>query len=280
MAAAARRMLPGAEILAGVIGTTGSAAAIRDAIAGLDLIVTQVSPTHLDEGTLSAQALQGHAEAVLFIPPAVFTGFHPDMIYVDGPGGSVPAAHGPYHSQIAVAAFTLGLDAERAVRLFNAHVFHRLGYFDSYGAASAHVGQIFKRAGFPMARALREWRHSRTVFMHTINHPTIALNWRMAAFALSKADLADAFTPLDPTAPDDLAQRVVMPVLPAIARRIGVAGGDTMLRNIGEIGSDPRALPYADFVRRSFDVYRDTDPAVFSLPPQVAFAERLRAVLA
>lgn len=280
MAAAARRMLPDAEIADCEIGAPLDAAAIRSRIAGFDLIVTQATVARVDMGPLAKEALESHVVSAMFVPPAVFTGFHPDISYIRGTGTAVPAGYGPYHSQIAVGAFMLGLDAERAVRLFNPHVFHRLGYFEAYSAARDRMIAIFARQDLAIAPALDEFQRRRTVFMHTINHPTIELSWRLAALALARAGLADASTPFVPDLPDDLADNIIMPVLPAIARRIGVRGTETIMRSAPDLENGSRDLTLADFVRASLAVYRDTDPAVFALPPQLAMAERLRTVLA
>ena len=152
-------------------------------------------------------------------PVLAYNGLHPDCVYVLRDGRTIDGAMGPYHSALACAAWLEGLPPSRAVALFNAFVFAGLGYFDTEAAAGA-----FRRRAADDGLDLDGVLTAPTPFMHTINHPVIAVLMEIARQLLDHEGLArvdDAVAP-----PDPLLQLPVWPIHPEIAMRHGLVSAE------------------------------------------------------
>lgn len=102
---------------------------------------------------------------VYALPPTLFTGFHPDCIYIPAAGGQfVGSAIGRYSSAIAAAVYSLGGDVQTAVRLFNSNAFERhldqrLSARRSWlGLRSRALGEQNRRGWRPIPQR-RMWPH-------------------------------------------------------------------------------------------------------------------------
>lgn len=285
MGAVARRLLPDANVVSYHLHVPHSMEEIDSLTRDADYAVTQFADQPLADGSplpLSGAAFLAHGAAgVVHLPTVVFTGFHPDVVYVMDKDVPIAGAFGQYHSQLTLAGFLNGLDETRTAALFNAHVFAELGYFAAYGIAENRLLRTFVRAGFHLGGTIRRWRAGGSVFMHSHNHPTIALLERLTVAALAKAGLVAADVPPVSGVEDVLGQSIVIPVYTPLARRLGVTGSDTFLKPVrGDAAEEARDVPLESYIERSFAIYRELDPAVLrgsTAEPAIAKVQALLA---
>lgn len=280
LAAAAARILPDATVTGHSPLSNEEHATIADTVRGYDFVITQFDGA--GPGLpLVVPALTAAGSKAIFMPPTVFTGFHPDMSYLLVDGRPIDSGMGPYHSQIAVAAYLLGLEPNRAMQLYNAHVFAQLGHFEAFDQAIETMIATFRVHGFRTKGIIRRLLNQRRVFMHTINHPTIDLLERLAALALEQLGVVTA--PVRPTTGlhDVLGEGIVNPVFGPIARRIGVDPAERHLRPIGWTPpGETRDLSIAAYLDASYAVYETHDRAVLLTPRTEPIVRQLRALLA
>jgi hypothetical protein len=161
-----------------------------------------------------------------------------------------------YHSVIVAAAFTLGLPERRVPELFNAYIFAELGYFGVFEAAKAALLGIFGQDGFDVRSLFDLWMLQVGQFMYTINHPHILVLATLCRLALARAGRLDLTVPLPEGIDDYLAAQFVWPTYPALAKRLGLPGSTTFLRNVRDLTpGQTRDLPLADYVSACFSLY-------------------------
>lgn len=147
--------------------------------------------------------------AILF-PRWSFSGFHPDM----------RRAYESAYSELAFAAFSMGLPKERAASLYNAFIYTLLGYFDEYAKAERHGIAQGQACGLNLAAIVAP--NQGKAFMYSPSHPTIDFWWRVTLLLCERAglDIDDrAQPPADPAEGE-----ICWPVYPEIAKRVGVEG--------------------------------------------------------
>lgn len=277
LSAAAHALRPDLDYAQHHVGVTGSAADIRNAVAASDWVVTQVADEHKEGPLLGPAALASAGVRAIFLPTFVFRGLHPDMIYIARGGSGIPGPVGPYHSVVVAAAHLLGLASTKIVRLLNAHVFASLG-LDDYAQARVATLASYAPYGFDLAPAFARWEAAAEPFMHTINHPGIAVHAELSALVLARAGLVPAGTAAVTGLPDPLANAVIAPVLPAVARRLGMRA-TTVWREAGR-GDDPtRDVPLERYVERARTIYADRRELLLANPAVRAASERLHALL-
>lgn len=257
LTAAAERLLPGAEIKTWHVGVNpkDSDEELLALLANFNSVISQLSDwdPHIE---LRISRLRERGLPVVYLPPMVFAGFHPDLTYIRGPDGLVPGPMTDYHSVIAAAAFTLGLPEQRVTGLFNAFVFSELGYFDVFDAARTELLANFKQAGYELSAPFDLWLQQVGQFMYTFNHPHIKVLGSLCRLALARAGHLDPAASLPDGIDDDLAMNFTWPVYPALARRIGLVGSNTFLRGVhGLAPGQTREIPLAEYVSMSFRVY-------------------------
>ncbi len=280
LAESAARLLPDATITGHSPLSNKEHFTIAEAIRDYDYVITQFQGSGPGLPLITS-ALEAVGSKALFMPPVVFTGFHPDMFYLLLDGKPIDSGMGPYHSQIAVAAYLLGLPPERAVQLYNAHVFAELGYFTAFDQAIETMVSTFREHGFRTRIILRRLLNQRRVFMHTINHPTIALLERLAALALEKLGLIEQGTRPVRDVHDLLGEGISGPVFAPIARRIGVDSAERHLRPIAWTNEGkPRELSIAAYVEESYAQYARYTPAQLRTAVVSPTIERIDALLA
>lgn len=284
MADAARHLLPEAEITSFQIGAPYGPAEIINQVRGLDVVISQVADPAVgvpvdQNADVSRAELAKIVKAAIFMPAAVFGGFHPDMMYIHHNNQSLFGFRDDYHSQIIVGSYLNGLDEARTVRLFNAHVFAEFGHLDAYGAAAAAMKAAYSQHGYDIALHVDRWRDEGTVFMHTVNHPAIEVLSQMAAMALARLGLVAPETPAPTGIRDELADSSIAPVLPPIARIIGVAASTTYRQSVVMAQGGPREIPLDEYVRGYFEVYRNCDPAFLQTHGPLYARDRLRDLL-
>lgn len=145
--ASTQLFLPDADVQAYHVDVSHTVNEIRDQIAGFDTVVTQMDGSTTG-GLLSVDDLEQVADKAVFLPIFAFTGLHPDMTYITIDGQMVHGPGADVHSILAASGFILGLDERKVERLFNAHIFSELGYFEAYEAAKQLMSETARRAGY------------------------------------------------------------------------------------------------------------------------------------
>lgn len=191
-----------------------------------DWVVMQTGPAHRAKfGLPEPEDLRAGGRRVTMAPWILFRGFHPDSTYLFHRGAPIPGAAGPLQSAIALAARLEELPQARALKLYNAYVYARLGYFDAHAAALALMREEWAALGLDASH----WLGKQTgPFMHTVNHPVPAVLKDVARQLLAGAGFAVS----DPAAlpPDRLIGGGCWPVYPEIAERLGLEGGTAYRR--------------------------------------------------
>jgi Polysaccharide biosynthesis enzyme WcbI len=182
-------------------------------------------PRYIRGGT-SDTIIAGLNNPVLF-PTIVFTGFHPDQIYIEDStlddNARVGGPLGPYHSALAFFAYRAGLPVDAALRLFNRDVFDAVGYFDVWNEACDALLQEGQKFSLDFREDLLRWTR-RGCFMYSIIHPKPFVFVDVARQLMEKAGIP--VTPIDHDnyAVDDLVRGIVYPVYPDIAEFYGFSG--------------------------------------------------------
>lgn len=284
LAAAARRLLPGTDVRAIHVGTTMPAAAIPAALAGVEAVVTGVADRAPDGGLIGPAALSTSGRRTAFLPTFVFHGLHPDMIYLADGGRMIAGPLSDYHSALAAACFLLDVPAARAARLFNARVFAAIGYL-AYATHRQATIEAYARHGYDLAPAFASWEGGAAPFLHTINHPCPqVLSW-LATMALRRLGLIDAAAPPPADVADTLANGVIAPVFPAIARQAGRQAGwtgdETYLSGAdrADVPRAARAMSLADMVARSYAIFGGLDAALLETAVVTPIADALERLL-
>ncbi len=278
MAEAASRMLPNATITHHAPLTNEQHFAIADAVRGSDFAVTQLGAVS-NGSPLSAPALADMGIRTIYLPVVVFTGFHPDMAYISADGRMIDDGLSAYHSQIALAAFLLDLPIERALQLYNAHVFAELGYFAAYDQAIELLAANFLEHGYKVTPLLERLRLQGHTFMHTINHPSIRLLERLAAKALARLDVVERRTKPITNIPDHLGSVFVGPVHEPIARRLGVSPRETYYANPPETMGGPCELSIRSVLEIAYRRYATYDRNALRTSAIAPVLDRLAGLL-
>jgi hypothetical protein len=192
-----------------------------------DWVVMQTGPEHRARfGLPEPDALRAEGRRVTLAPWIIFRGFHPDCVYLFHDGAPIPGAAGPLQSAIALAARLEGLTRQRTLRLYNAYVYARMGYFDAHAAALDLMREEWTALGLDPS----PWLAPRAEpFMHTINHPIPAVLEDVARQLLSGAGLQPSANPT-PRPPDRLIGGGIWPVYPELAERLGLEGATAYRR--------------------------------------------------
>lgn len=203
-------------------------------------------------------ALRDRMPSIVPIPSVVFSGFHPDTIYILDPtrhGLPLDGATGPYHSAIVLYGYLAGLTPERTVALFNANVFRALGYFDIWQPAADEFLSAARLAGLDLQTDFLRWTR-RGCFMYSMNHPKAFVLADVARALLVREKLPVQEVDFDDFAVDDVVRGSVFPVYPEIAEQYGHKGSYifklpnyALTRSVGEF------LTLRSFVETSFRIY-------------------------
>ena len=119
MAAGIRLLLPDADVRhwAFMTGRCGPPEPIFEELAGSDLVISQVIGARAE--AFEESRLRKVAGQVVLMPPMIFAGFHPDTITckMAGEDRGIEGPAGGLHSAVVLAAYQLGLPAERVPAL-------------------------------------------------------------------------------------------------------------------------------------------------------------------
>lgn len=261
---AMRLLCPGAEVRFVSAGTLGRNRLRPDQLvmdlSGFDVVFAQrITSRHLGPEHYAALAERG--KGFRPVPAFVFAAFHPDLVYVGGPGTRNPAfvdsPVGHYHSALALYGYLAGLTADETIRLFRREVYEHLGYLDLWGYAQETLVALGRDAGMDLEGAVVRWAR-RGCFMHSVNHPKMFVLVDIAKMLLEAAGLPFRDDDLESLLIDDLSLKGMWPVYDPVARHYGVPGSmmfqaqalDSRSRKPGQV------FTLADFVAGSFERYR------------------------
>jgi len=256
LAHALRALLPGSEVHHHDLATCRTEerqSAVAAELRGSDLIISSGAPE--DFGVLSDSAMAGQVKALHQFPSVSFGGFHPDTIHINTPGGGT--LHGPtgqYHSRLVLGAYLAGMMEGEAELLFNRRVFSRLGYLGAFSLESELMTRLYASYGIDLSAALPRWR-ARGVFMHSVNHPKPYVTEDLAVLILRRIGLlAEGPWPEGLNVQDALREQPSHPVLPALARELGVEGSVEYHRGGPREGAN--TLPLHDFLAEEYEAFR------------------------
>jgi len=220
-----------------------------------------------DFGPLSTAAMQHSHRNFHLVPNIAFTGFHPDCVYINDGKRVYQSPMQDYHSAIAAAAFALGADARAALRLFNADVYRRLGYFEEFAKARAFLGKTLGEAGYNISMEWPQWM-ARAPFMHSINHPKGFVLGGIAKLMATKAMLIGYTQSFVEPVHDTLSIDPVWPVYPELAAAMNLEGSRLFKLNGGPDFATGRGvfITLPDFLAGSYATYDTYPAAAFKVP--------------
>ena len=194
-------------------------------------------------------------QQIIRIPSVTFPAFHPDQVYARRDDGSLFVGATDYHSAIGLWAWSQGASVDEAASLFDDEVLRALGYDDYWGTSVSALAEAFDLSDL----AFRPfWSRAQRLglFMHTVNHPVPAALGLLAKAIAERLGAPSAVweDPLERYL-NDYCSSAVWPVMPVVARRLGLAGSwqwrlhDDQLRGIER------------WLERCFDSYVGVDSA-------------------
>ena len=257
----AQAMLPDARVSAITlerIATEADAEAAAERALKADVVLTQ--DVRLPRyGRLRTEALGELRPQLKIYPKVIFTGFHPDAVYVFENGKALASPAGTYHSQILIAAHLAGLPLDKAIGLFRGEVYERLGYFDEFRKAQIYLVTTGQKMGYDLHPKRQRWVGA-DPFMYTINHPKPRVMASIGRQAFEQLGLSPAAVDPDEIV-DSLGRGVRLPVYPEIGERLGIEEPFTFVNAI----RDGRAsLSLEEFAAGSYEAYRSRAPEVLA----------------
>jgi hypothetical protein len=174
----------------------------------------------------SSEPILAELKDAVLLPTIIFTGFHPDQIYIpDRPNReeTINGPLGPYHSALALFAYLAGLPVDSALRLFRREVFDTVGYFDVWNGASEALLKEGQKFSLDFSEDLLRWTR-RGCFMYSSIHPKPYVFFDFARQLMRKAGVPTRPVNFDDYAVDDLVRGVVYPVYPEIGEFYGIPG--------------------------------------------------------
>lgn len=192
---------------------------------------------------------------VLDFPAIVHAGFHPDLIRPKIDKTLIKGPMGSNHSALVLHAFLRGLDEQAASALFCDEVFSAVGYFDARAESDRHFRAQLTRFGLLDEAEFAPLLAS-GCFMHNTIHPKLPVIAALARALLRKAGIVPALRYPENFMADDLANNVIWPVYPEIARHHGLQGGEYAF----QFKPVPKHTYDLDrFIAQSFAAYRALD---------------------
>ena len=193
---------------------------------------------------------------VRLIPRIAFSGFHPDIDYVeDGKGNKVLGPLGSYHSSIAFWGWKNALSVAATLALFREDIYESLGYFGYAGVSRDLLLSEGEQTGTPIGKMMEKWSQ-RGCWMYSMNHPKLFCLADVARSALEREGMV-TLPGVEEFVDDELSSDSVLPVYPEVANKLGFVGHYLFKR-----GTDVtlRGLPVAmlslkQFVEASFAAY-------------------------
>lgn len=252
LAAVLRRIFPHSDVVSvPLLGTLDQAVQQPQLLKALSNASLWLTFTPKDVSDQVLAQLEGRRPQVLQIPAIGFSAFHPDLCYVRNERtGALTVQH--YNSAIAAWAYMRGVDRSDARRLFNRRSYRELGYFDQWGPSREFLERSFKYCRLqdcfePFFLHVQR----RGVFMHSTNHPKIAVLEQLGKLLALKLVPERDVRAIELEVHDELAD-VSWPLYPDIAEQLALPGGNYIWRfSAREVyeGIDD----YLDYCYRSYE---------------------------
>lgn len=189
---------------------------------------------------------------VFFFPTLVFSGYHPDSIYLGS--GKYMSPIGGYHSAIAALAFRFGYDAGSALRFYTSEAYRELGYFEAFGKEVTQLTKALMRFEIDLGVDIDALMRRRCM-MHSINHPSAELLSLLTSTLLKNAGVKirdiDASRYLVDVFPDS----VIFPLFPEIGEKIGLSGSYLFKADAKAAASGKAMYDLPDFLDATFANY-------------------------
>ncbi|MFQ6538970.1 MULTISPECIES: WcbI family polysaccharide biosynthesis putative acetyltransferase [Aphanothece] len=110
-------------------------------------------------------------DKLIRIPSIYFSGLHPDLTYLGGPGGRTLGPLGDYHSKLALIGFLSGYSTLETIRLFNMDTYLKMEYHLEAETSLHQLKHREQKVDVPVSRIIEENFQRVPCFM-TVNHPT------------------------------------------------------------------------------------------------------------
>lgn len=264
--------LPGLEVTTGILPDVTDAAAMRHLSATLattDLWIVMGSAEDAEKALAGLPTSDAARPAVCRIPVLGFAAFHPDICFAV----NVATGHGAYpvfHSAIAAWAYQHGLSVPETTRLFTTDNFKALGYLDAWQPSVTYLKRAFAASDLAEDFSTFFYAVKRMgCFMHTFNHPTPSAIATLCALICQRTGLKPVSQHTLPVS-NSPASRVIWPVYPGIAERLGVGVGHYVWQQDGVTLEGLSA-----FLTGTFEQYRAQGIA----PGQLRFVNRDEALM-
>ena len=228
-------------------------AEISRRIAESDLIFFHLHGEGLDAFRKSFPQENGK---VRFMPRIAYSGFHPDIDYVeDSQGNRVFGPMGGYHSSIAFWGWKNALSVSATLDLFREEVYESLGYFEYVSASRELLVSEGEQTCVPLAKLMEKWSQ-RGCWMYSMNHPKLLCLADVARAVLEREGF-ETLPGVEEFVDDDMGSDAVMPMYPEVASKLGLVGHYLFKRgtDVTMRGLPVPMLSLRQFVEESFVAY-------------------------
>ncbi len=206
---------------------------------------------------------------IRLFPTVVFTGFHPDCMYLFPNMKVVQSPFGDYHSSLVASCFVLGIPSNEVAFWVNAAKFTEIGYLAEFGRAKKFLLESARSAGFDLNDVFERWMKRGTAFVYTINHPAIYVSYDICRLALIKEGFTDLSE--NPMPRDRLAEAGWWPVYDLVAKHLGIAEQALFKFSQERATREGReSLSFDEFVAKSYRIYNEVPREAITGAPPVA----------
>ena len=224
--------------------------AVPDAVAADDIVFRQ------RDRPLETPSERGSQEIIY--PGVWFSAFHPDVVYLLGPWGSVPTPLGGDHSSLVLYGWHRGLNVAKTAKLFTEPVFEALRFFDCWAVAKRSLISEARDLGFSLDKMFARLEPL-GCFMHSPIHPALIVMAELAHELMRRVGIVPVVSAPELYLEDPLLLGTVWPVYPEIGHRLGLPGS-YMFKQGHTPGSIPLLFDLEEFIARSFEAYAVCPP--------------------
>jgi hypothetical protein len=194
-----------------------------------------------------------------FFPNIVFTGFHPDCIYIVHDKKPVSSPIGVYNSSLVAACFLKNVPERDVPSWFSGSVFEAVGFYREFERSKTFLLDNARSLGLDLIRYFEGWLRREIAFMHTINHPQIYVIYDLCSAALAVEGMTGLSTE---GMPRDPLSRGKWPVYSVLATRLRVQEEPLFMF------ASTMSLP--EFVAGSYSIFSGLPREVIANTPAVA----------
>ena len=195
-------------------------------------------------------------EKVRLMPRIVFSGFHPDIDYVeDIHGKKVFGPLGGYQSSIAFFGWKNSLSVSETLKLFREDVYESLGFFEYASASRDSLLSEGNETGVALEKMMDKWSE-RGCWMYSMNHPKLFPLADVARAVLEREGI-ETLPGVEEFVDDVMNSDAVLPMYPEVACRFGLSGHYLFKRGTDVLmrGLPVPMLSLQQFVEESFAAF-------------------------